>query len=66
MLRQRKFRLRTGDGWLSRRKRATAGNSATSSSHLALLALLGAVALGGLFGYKANRLLVSGSSFANT
>jgi cytochrome c biogenesis protein len=34
--------------------------------HLALLALLCSVALGGLFGYKANRLLVSGTSFANT
>ena len=34
--------------------------------HLSLLALLGAVALGGLFGYKANRLLVVGDSFANT
>ena len=31
-----------------------------------MLALLGAVALGGVFGYKANRLLVSGTSFANT
>ena len=34
--------------------------------HLALLALLAAVGLGGLFGYKADRLLVSGQSFGNT
>ncbi len=65
MLRRRKFRLRTGDGWVSAEKgyRREAGNLLF---HLALLALLGSVALGGLFGYKANRLLVSGTSFANT
>ncbi len=34
--------------------------------HLALLGLLASVAMGGLFGYKANRLLVAGSTFANT
>jgi cytochrome c biogenesis protein len=65
VLRHRKFRLRSGDGWLSGEKgyRRELGNLLF---HLALLALLGAVALGGLFGYKANRLLVSGTSFANT
>ncbi len=65
MLRRRKFRLRTGDGWVSAEKgyRREAGNLLF---HLALLALLGSVALGGLFGYKANRLLVSGTTFANT
>jgi cytochrome c biogenesis protein len=34
--------------------------------HLALLALLVAVCVGGMFGYKANRLLVVGDTFANT
>jgi cytochrome c biogenesis protein len=34
--------------------------------HLALLGVLVAVALGGLFGYKADRLLVQGTSFADT
>ena len=65
VLRRRKFRLRTGDGWVSAEKgyRRELGNLLF---HLALLGLLGAVALGGLFGYKANRLLVSGTSFANT
>jgi cytochrome c biogenesis protein len=65
LLRRRKFRLRTGDGWVSAEKgyRRELGNLVF---HLALLALLGAVALGGVFGYKANRLLVSGTSFANT
>jgi cytochrome c biogenesis protein len=65
LLRRRKFRLRMGDGWVSAEKgyRRELGNLVF---HLALLALLGAVALGGVFGYKANRLLVSGTSFANT
>ena len=34
--------------------------------HLALLGVLVSVALGGLFGYKADRLLVQGDSFADT
>ena len=65
LLSARRFRLRTGDGWLSAEKgyRREVGNLLF---HLALLGLLGAVALGGLFGYKADRLLVAGSSFANT
>ncbi|HTT52137.1 MAG TPA: cytochrome c biogenesis protein ResB [Streptosporangiaceae bacterium] len=65
VLGRRRFRLRTGEGWVSAEKgyRRELGNLLF---HLALLGLLGAVALGGLFGYKANRLLVSGSSFANT
>ena len=65
VLRRRKFRMRTGDGWVSAEKgyRRELGNLVF---HLALLALLCSLALGGLFGYKANRLLVSGTSFANT
>jgi cytochrome c biogenesis protein len=34
--------------------------------HLALLGVLVSVALGGLFGYKADRLLIQGQSFADT
>ncbi len=34
--------------------------------HVALLALLFSVGLGGIFGYKANRLLIVGQGFANT
>jgi cytochrome c biogenesis protein len=34
--------------------------------HLALLGVLVAIALGGLFGYKADRLLVQGTTFADT
>jgi cytochrome c biogenesis protein len=61
----RRYRLRTGDGWVSAEKgyRREAGNLLF---HGALLALLGGVAVGGMFGYKANRLLVEGDSFANT
>ncbi|MGE5136568.1 MAG: cytochrome c biogenesis protein ResB [Gemmatimonadota bacterium] len=65
VLRGKRFRLRAGDGWLSAEKGylREAGNLLF---HLALLALLGAICVGGMFGYKANRLLVVGDSFANT
>jgi cytochrome c biogenesis protein len=61
----KRFRLRPGDGWLSAEKGylREAGNLLF---HLALLALLVAVGAGGMFGYKANRLLVDGDSFTNT
>ena len=64
LLRRKRFRLRTGDGWVSAEKgyRREAGNLLF---HVALLALLGAIALGGMFGYKADKLLVEGDSFAN-
>jgi cytochrome c biogenesis protein len=60
-----RFRLRTGDGWVAAEKGylREAGNLLF---HLALLVLLAAICLGGMFGYKANRLLVVGDSFANT
>ena len=65
VLSAKRFRLRTGDGWISAEKGylREAGNLLF---HLALLALLTAVCVGGMFGYKANRLLVVGDSFANT
>jgi cytochrome c biogenesis protein len=65
VLSAKRFRLRTGDGWISAEKGylREAGNLLF---HLALLALLAAVCVGGMFGYKANRLLVVGDSFANT
>jgi cytochrome c biogenesis protein len=61
----RRFRLRRGDGWVSAEKGylREAGNLLF---HIALLALLLSVGLGGLFGYKANRLLIVGQGFANT
>jgi cytochrome c biogenesis protein len=63
-----KFRLRRPDGpdaWVSAEKGylREAGNLLF---HLALLGVLVSVALGGLFGYKADRLLVEGTSFADT
>ncbi|MDA8320907.1 MAG: cytochrome c biogenesis protein ResB [Actinomycetota bacterium] len=65
LFRRKRFRLRAGDGWVSAEKgyRREAGNLLF---HVALLALLGAIALGGMFGYKADKLLVEGDSFANT
>jgi cytochrome c biogenesis protein len=64
------FRLRrpvgdAGDNWISAEKGylREVGNLLF---HLALLGVLVSVALGGLFGYKADRLLVQGSSFADT
>jgi len=67
------FRLRRPDGdepaeagqWVSAEKGylREAGNLLF---HLALLGVLVSVALGGLFGYKADRLLVQGQTFADT
>jgi cytochrome c biogenesis protein len=61
----RRFRLRTGAGWVSAEKGylRDAGNLLF---HIALLGVLVSIGLGGLFGYKANRLLVEGTSFSNT
>ena len=67
----RGFRLRRPDDadssqdWVSAEKGylREAGNLLF---HLALLGVLVSVALGGLFGYKADRLLVQGQSFADT
>jgi cytochrome c biogenesis protein len=61
----KRFRLRTGDGWVSAEKGylREVGNLIF---HIALLALLASVGIGGVFGYKANRLLVAGQSFADT
>ena len=65
LLKGQRFRLRTGDGWVSAEKGylREVGNLIF---HLALLALLASVGMGGIFGYKANRLLISGQTFANT
>ena len=65
LLAGRRFRLRTGNGWIAGEKGylREAGNLLF---HIALLALLAAVGLGGLFGYKANLLLTEGSGFTNT
>jgi len=65
MLVSRRFRISEGDGWVSAEKGylREVGNLLF---HIALLALLFSVGLGGIFGYKANRLLIVGQGFANT
>jgi cytochrome c biogenesis protein len=65
LLSGRRFRVRTEPGWVAAEKGylREAGNLLF---HIALLGVLASVALGGLFGYKANRLLVAGTSFSNT
>jgi cytochrome c biogenesis protein len=65
LLSGKRFRLRTGEGWVAAEKGylREVGNLLF---HIALLALLGSVAIGGIFGYKADRLLVSGQSFGDT
>jgi cytochrome c biogenesis protein len=65
LLSGKRFRLRTGDGWVAAEKGylREVGNLLF---HIALLALLGSVGIGGIFGYKADRLLISGQSFSNT
>ena len=65
LLSGKRFRLRPGDGWVAAEKGylREVGNLLF---HIALLALLGSVGIGGIFGYKADRLLISGQSFSNT
>jgi cytochrome c biogenesis protein len=65
LLGRRRFRLHQGDGWVSAEKGylREVGNLLF---HVALLALLFSIGLGGIFGYKANRLLIVGQGFANT
>ena len=65
LLGRRRFRLRTGDGWVAAEK-GYLHEVGNLLFHVALLGLLCSVAVGGLFGYKANRLLVTGDSFSNT
>ena len=64
-LTRRRFRLSQGDGWLSAEKgyRREAGNLLF---HVALMGVLVSIGVGGLFGYKADRLMVEGTSFADT
>jgi cytochrome c biogenesis protein len=61
----RRFRLQQGDGWVSAEKGylREVGNLLF---HVALLALLFSVGIGGIFGYKANRLLIVGQGMSNT
>jgi cytochrome c biogenesis protein len=65
MLRRHRFRISQGEGWVSAEKGylREVGNLLF---HIALLALLFSIGLGGIFGYKANRLLIVGQGFADT
>jgi cytochrome c biogenesis protein len=65
LLARKRFRVRTGPGWVAAEKGylREAGNLLF---HLALVGMLVSIGLGGLFGYKANRLLVEQTSFSNT
>jgi cytochrome c biogenesis protein len=65
VLARKRFRVRAEAGWVSAEKGylREAGNLLF---HLALVGMLVSIGLGGLFGYKANRLLVEGTSFSNT
>ena len=65
LLTKRRFRVRTGDGWVSAEK-GYLHEVGNLLFHIALLGLLASVALGGLFGYKANKLLVEHQTFADT
>jgi len=69
VLADRGFRLRrpadAGEHWLSAEK-GYLREAGSLLFHLALLGVLVSVALGGLFGYKADRLLVQGTTFADT
>jgi cytochrome c biogenesis protein len=61
----KRFRVRTGPGWVAAEKGylREVGNLLF---HVALLGCLVSIGLGGLFGYKADRLLVAGTSFSDT
>jgi cytochrome c biogenesis protein len=65
VLASRRFRIRREPGWISAEKGylREAGNLLF---HLALLGILISIALGGLFGYKADKLLVEKDTFADT
>jgi cytochrome c biogenesis protein len=65
MLTKRGFRLRREGEWISAEKGylREAGNLLF---HLALLGVLVSVGIGGIFGYKADKVLIAGDTFADT
>jgi cytochrome c biogenesis protein len=65
LLSDKGFRLRTGDGWVSAEK-GYLRETGNLLFHIALLALLAAIGLGAVFGYKADILVTEGDGFANT
>jgi cytochrome c biogenesis protein len=65
LLRGRRFRVVTGDGWVAAEK-GYLRETGNLVFHLALLALLFAVGAGAVYGYKGNVLLTEGKGFSNT
>ncbi|MEV1175221.1 cytochrome c biogenesis protein ResB [Nonomuraea sp. NPDC049784] len=64
-LRKLRFRVVTGDGWVSAEK-GYLRETGNLFFHVALLGILLAVGFGSLFGYRGNVLIVEGDGFANT
>ncbi|MGW0808455.1 cytochrome c biogenesis protein ResB [Nonomuraea sp. NPDC002799] len=64
-LRKLRFRVVTGDGWVSAEK-GYLRETGNLFFHIALLGILLAIGFGSLFGYRGNVLVVEGDGFANT
>ncbi|MFG1705542.1 cytochrome c biogenesis protein ResB [Nonomuraea sp. M3C6] len=64
-LRGQRFRVVTGDGWVSAEK-GYLRETGNLFFHVALLGILLAVGFGSLYGYRGNVLVVEGDGFANT
>ena len=64
-LRRKRWRVRTGDGWVSAEKGYT-HETGNLVFHICLLLLLAAVAVGSLFGWRASVIVVEGRGFSNT
>ncbi|NRQ31437.1 cytochrome c biogenesis protein ResB [Nonomuraea sp. NN258] len=64
-LRKLRFRVETGDGWVSSEK-GYLRETGNLFFHVALVGILLAVAFGSLYGYRGNVLIVEEDGFANT
>ncbi|RVX46580.1 cytochrome c biogenesis protein [Nonomuraea polychroma] len=64
-LRKLRFRVETGDGWVSAEK-GYLRETGNLFFHIALLGILLAIGAGSLYGYRGNVLVVEGDGFANT
>ncbi|MER7361282.1 cytochrome c biogenesis protein ResB [Nonomuraea wenchangensis] len=64
-LRGLRFRVVTGDGWISAEK-GYLRETGNLFFHIALIGILFAIGAGSLYGYRGNVLVVEGDGFANT
>ncbi|MEV4477190.1 cytochrome c biogenesis protein ResB [Nonomuraea sp. NPDC049504] len=64
-LRRQRFRVVTGDGWVSAEK-GYLRETGNLFFHIALVGILLAIGAGSLYGYRGNVLVVEGDGFANT